>query len=640
MTENSRKKAMIIGIDSPIAPRLYRWALEGKLPALRGLIERGVYAPNCLVPLPTITPPNWTTIATGAWPGTHGITDFDVHLPGDPLSTVHKGFSAEDVQAETLWQAADRAGKTSIVVNWPTSWPAQGKHIYQISGFGLTPTDWELSGPRGSSLGMIALDALLTTDYYAYGTQVDFNRARGWTGLEPGGRALEATATVEWHRPTVRIAPTRWHLLVEATGAQGYDTVTVATAKQASAVIARLKVGEWSENVRLPFDTERGPEEAVVKLKLVELAADAREFRLYVLGPCALHGWGRPASLEAEIESAAGLPTGKVGWEAFALGWIDIDTVVESFHWQDAWLADASLRLLQTRPWDLYCIHLHDPDWIYHWLTDKLDPLTATKPEEVVYWQGVELRFYQSVDWAIGRILTAADENTVVAIVSDHGAKTETAHFDANEVLEQAGLLVYQPESPNANEGSYLPTREEVMGRTVRRRRQVDWTRTKAFAQRSVHVYVNTVGRDPDGIVQPGAEYEEVVRQILDALHGYVDPGTGRRPVSLALGREDARIIGHHSARSGDVIYAVDPAFGHEHGQQLTTARHGIGDLHGLFILAGPGVKRGATIERSVWLTDVAPTVCHLTGLPVPRQGEGAVIYQALEDPDGRVNEL
>ena len=639
MAEQQRKKAMIIGIDSPIVPRLHRWALEGQLPALRGLIERGVYAPNCLVPLPTITPPNWTTIATGAWAGTHGITDFDVHLPGDPLNVVHKGFSADDVQAETLWQAAERAGKTSIVVNWPTSWPAQGEHTFQISGFGLTPNDWELSGPRGSSLGRIALDALLTTDYYAYGTQVEFSRARDWEGLEPGARALEAAATVEWHRPTARIAPTVWHLLVEADAGGGYDTVTVATAKAASAVIARLKVGEWSDNVHLPFATEAGPQEALVKLKLVQLSADAREFRLYVLGPCALHGWGHPSSLEEEIESAVGLPTGKVGWEAFALDWVDIDTVVESFHWQDVWLADASLRLLQTKPWDLFCIHIHDTDWIYHWLTDKLDPLTATKPEEVAYWQGVELRFYQSVDWTIGRILEAADENTVVAIVSDHGAKTETAHFDANHVLEQAGLLVALPEPEDASPGTALPSREQVMGRAGSRRWRVDWSRSKAFAQRSVHVYVNTLGRDPQGIVRPGEDYEEVVRQVLHALHGYVDPTTGRRPVSLALKREDARIIGHYSERSGDVIYAIDPAFGHEHGQQLTTSRHGIGDLRGLFILAGPGVKQGATIERSVWLTDVAPTVCHLVGLPIPRQCEGAIVYQALEDPDALVGE-
>ena len=66
--DEERKRIMIIGLDAAIAPRLHRYAMEGHLPALKSLIERGVYAENCLVPYPTITSSNWTTIATGAWP--------------------------------------------------------------------------------------------------------------------------------------------------------------------------------------------------------------------------------------------------------------------------------------------------------------------------------------------------------------------------------------------------------------------------------------------------------------------------------------------------------------------------------------------------------------------------------------------
>ncbi|MHB1414111.1 MAG: alkaline phosphatase family protein, partial [Chloroflexota bacterium] len=551
-------KVMLLGIDSPIVPRLYQWAKEGKLPHLQGLIERGVYAPNCLVPHPTITPPNWTTLATGAWPGTHGITDFDVHLPGDPLNVVHKGFTAEDVLAETLWEAVTRAGKRAVVVNWPASWPANGRDGYQIAGYGLAPTDWELGGPRGSSLGMIALDALITTDFYPYGTQVQLRKASGWAGVEHGPRALEADATLEWHRPTEEMAPMVWRLLVDSSDGSGYDTVMLATAKDKGSVFARLKVGEWSENLVQNFTTANGTRRAATRVKLVELSPDGQQLRLYVLGPCALTGWGHPQSIEDEITSVEGLPTGKVGWEAFGFDWVDIDTVIESYHWQDVWLADASLQLLRTKPWDVYAIHIHDTDWIYHWLTDKLDPITAVKPEEVAYWQEMELRFYQSVDWTIGRLLEAAGEDTVVVVTSDHGAKTETSHFDANEVLEEAGLLVYLPDDEASRgaasgERDALPTREEVLGRAARRFRRVDWTKTRAYAQRTVHVYVNLKGRDPQGIVEPGAEHAAVVRQVIDALYSYRDPHTGLRAVSLALSREDARLLGHHGERSGDV---------------------------------------------------------------------------------------
>jgi hypothetical protein len=56
--------------------------------------------------------------------------------------------------------------------------------------------------------------------------------------------------------------------------------------------------------------------------------------------------------------------------------------------------------------------------------------------------------------------------------------------------------------------------------------------------------------------------------------------------------------------------------------------------------MAGPGVKQGEVLERTVWLTDIAPTICHLAELPITKECEGAVIYQALEDPDATLKEL
>lgn len=105
------RKVMVLGVDAPIVPRVYAWAREGKLPTLQRLMAEGVYAPNCLVPHPTITPPGWTSIATGAWPGTHGVTDFDAHTPGTALDLTHKAFDSSEILAEPIWCAAERAGK-------------------------------------------------------------------------------------------------------------------------------------------------------------------------------------------------------------------------------------------------------------------------------------------------------------------------------------------------------------------------------------------------------------------------------------------------------------------------------------------------------------------------------------------------
>ena len=56
--------------------------------------------------------------------------------------------------------------------------------------------------------------------------------------------------------------------------------------------------------------------------------------------------------------------------------------------------------------------------------------------------------------------------------------------------------------------------------------------------------------------------------------------------------------------------------------------------------MTGPGVKKGQVLTRVVNLVDVVPTLCHLADLPVPRDTEGAIIYQALEEPDEKRYEL
>jgi predicted AlkP superfamily phosphohydrolase/phosphomutase len=619
---NKATKVMVLGIDAPIPPRVYGFAREGKLPALGALMARGVVGTNCLGPLPTITPTNWTTIVTGAWPGTHHITDFEGHVPGDPLDVTHQNLDAREVAAEQLWKAAERAGKRSILVNYPTTWNADLKDGWQVGGYGLHANDWRYQvARREMHRDHLCKEILLTTQPYPFGSEVTLKKAHGWQGVEHTTAALEATVTPLLRGTLRKVEPFSWHLLVDSADGHGYDTVLVAESKDRQGVLARLSVGEWSDAVYRSFRTEVGPEAAVFRMKLLELSPDAAQLRIFIPGLCALHGWGVPSSLEEEIKSENGLPLGRAPWDTWLLEWIDSTTMVETADFHNIWLADAATYLLRNKPWDLYFMHIHTPDGMYHVFSSDLDPLTAKDEALRADVESAELALYQSVDRCIGRIVAEAPEDTVIIVISDHGAKAKTASFNVRDVLEQAGLLVYKP----AGEGQV---------------KQIDWSQTKAVNQRWVHIYVNTKGRDPDGIVEPGEEYEAVCDQVIKALHEYVDPVTGRKPISLALKRADARILGHYDDWSGDVVFAVNPDFGKEHGVHLPTARIGIGDMRSMFILAGPGVKQGAELERTIWLTDIVPTLCYLAELPVPLQCEGAVIYQSLEDPDAQVKEM
>ncbi|MDA8217450.1 MAG: alkaline phosphatase family protein [Dehalococcoidales bacterium] len=619
------EKVLVLGLDSVIAWRVYKFAQDNDLPNLKRLMDEGVFSRNALVPLPTITPPNWTTLATGTWAGTHGITEFDGHIVGDPLDVVHQNMDFREIEAETIWQAAERAGKKSIVFCWPTTWPYEPKDGYRISGFGNNINDWRINVPRAVFTQYnLTHDLLIATGGYPFAAEVNWKKAEGWDGVEHSAKAKEAEVTLVVRRSQFEMAPITWQLLVDDTQGKGYDTVTVAKSKKKGDVYARLKVGEWTPNIHDSFETNDGPKAAVFRMKMVELSPDAENVRIFIPGLCGLHGWGAPASIEDEIKSEDGMPMGRAGWESWQMEWIDDQTLVEVADFTHNWFADASEYLIKNKAWDLYFMHIHTIDWLYHTMSNELDPMTTTSPELHKRCLAMELAVYQGIDRAVGRIIEAAGgpEKNLIAVVSDHGAKASGDDFHANPVLEKAGLLTYFP----AESG---------------KPRQIDWSKTKAFGMRHVHVYVNLKGRDPQGIVEPGEEYEQVVQQVIDALYTYVDPKTGRRPVPLALKLEDARIIGHYSDHSGDVVYALDPHFGKEHGDFLPTARWGIGDMRALFIMAGPGVKKGVELgKRSIHCVDLVPTLCHLADLPLPKDTEGSVIYQALEDPDAKLKEM
>jgi len=68
---------------------------------------------------------------------------------------------------------------------------------------------------------------------------------------------------------------------------------------------------------------------------------------------------------------------------------------------------------------------------------------------------------------------------------------------------------------------------------------KVDWSRTKAYAMGLGGIYINLAGRETKGSVQPGAEYDQVVAEIIAGLEASIDPGTGERPVTKVYKREE-----------------------------------------------------------------------------------------------------
>ena len=119
-------KVLVLGIDA-MDPRFTKRCLKkGLMPNVAELIRRGACRDD-LVMLgghPTVTPPMWTTMATGCYANVHGITGFYRKSPDKPMDIIDYNLDSRLCKAEQLWNVTAEAGLKTLVWHWPGSaWP-------------------------------------------------------------------------------------------------------------------------------------------------------------------------------------------------------------------------------------------------------------------------------------------------------------------------------------------------------------------------------------------------------------------------------------------------------------------------------------------------------------------------------------
>ncbi|MRR17930.1 MAG: nucleotide pyrophosphatase, partial [Deltaproteobacteria bacterium] len=123
--EAKTNKILVLGLDGMDPSLTKKFMDEGKMPNTKKFVARGAQREDLVMLgcVPTITPPLWTTLATGANPGTHGITCFWNQDPND-LSAIIYNLDSRMCKAEQLWNVSAEAGKKTLVWHWPgSSWP-------------------------------------------------------------------------------------------------------------------------------------------------------------------------------------------------------------------------------------------------------------------------------------------------------------------------------------------------------------------------------------------------------------------------------------------------------------------------------------------------------------------------------------
>lgn len=169
--------------------------------------------------------------------------------------------------------------------------------------------------------------------------------------------------------------------------------------------------------------------------------------------------------------------------------------------------------------------------------------------------------------------------------------------------------------------------------------RDVYWDKTKVYCVGTDDLFINLKGREPLGIVSP-SERRALEEELLDLLRRTVDPYTHQPTVEYADVAE--RIYhGPYTHLAPDILIRwatshilnglltprYEPVLA-EGEPPLISGGH---RLYGVLILAGDRIRTGKTLEADI--TDVAPTLLHWLGLPVPDHYDGRVLTELFE-PD------
>ena len=133
-----KNKVLVLGVDG-LDPRLTKKYMEkGVMPNFTEFKKRGSAREDLVMlgAMPTITPPLWTTLATGAYVGTHGVTDFWNPHP-DKMDTLVYSFDSRNCKAEQLWNVFAENGHKTLVFHWPgSSWPptSDSPNLHVVDG--------------------------------------------------------------------------------------------------------------------------------------------------------------------------------------------------------------------------------------------------------------------------------------------------------------------------------------------------------------------------------------------------------------------------------------------------------------------------------------------------------------------------
>lgn len=651
----SHPRVVIIGMDGLDPRRCERLMDEGRLPNFAKLRDAGGYR-RLGTSVPPQSPVAWSNFITGAGPGVHGIFDF-IHR--DPKKQYSPYYSAaETVESEDgwevgehklpltfwpfnhnptqtllkrhgtpFWEHLDRAGIPVHIYDIPANYPptpSSHGHVCCLSGMGVP----DLLGSYGT--------------YQFFHENLDLakdDRPRP----EPGGGGIHQEVEFENHAarmvltgPTNAAAKDPQPLEIEFTVHRHPGDNSARVEIQGKTIV--LLEGEWSDWCQVAYEVPMPPflpKGSVSGIIRFFLQKTHEPFRLYVT-PVNIDptepGEQRvtePREFITEIAEELGL--------FYTAGFQEDHNALSNRVFNDLQYKGQADYVMKERM-DLldYAKSKYKDGLLFFYFSgtdlqahmfwwDGDDPHPIRSKAAARKYDQVITDLYRLMDRTVGEILEQYGDSATVMVMSDHGFSNFKRQVNLNTWLRDEGFinppdcesLIFNPQRPN--------------------QKLVDWISTKAYGLGLNGLYVNTWGRERDGVVDP-EDKDAVIEDITERLLALRDPKTGE-PVVAKVYRTDEIYSGPQTTNAPDLIVGYHRGYraswatvlGRMTEQVVSDNDKPWSADHCIAAEEVPGVlfANRPIAAPAPDLTDLAPTVLKRFGVPAPGEMTGASVFEA-----------
>lgn len=260
---------------------------------------------------------------------------------------------------------------------------------------------------------------------------------------------------------------------------------------------------------------------------------------------------------------------------------------------------EAMFHFMETEEWDFFMLQIMETDRLHHFLWEHWEECDEK-------YAPAFLKLYHKIDGLLGRLYERLAEDTTLVVLSDHGFCTMKKEVFINRWLQDNGWLNFTRDPPDSLRDIHPDS--------------------KAYSMDPGRIFVNLRGREPQGSVDAGREYEALRKELTDALSELREPESGEPMIERVYKREEI-YSGECYPQAPDLV--AMPCRGYDLKGSIKKA-----------VLTEKGVINGAHTyddamiyiqgqdinKQEVAIVDVMPTILRLMDVPIPQDVDGSVL--------------